>query len=115
MKKLFATLFLLSTIAAMGAQDVSVIDKQVQGVNKEQLEIKEVEPNDVLLKNQTVESGAIKVTNDNFQNQNQNQKIKVVQGQKSALENELSQGVEKKSFLKYIIGGIAVIALVIAL
>ncbi|QNM15621.1 MULTISPECIES: hypothetical protein [Fusobacterium] len=113
MKKLFATLFLLSTIAAMGAQDVSVIDKQVQGVNKEQLEIKEVEPNDVLLKNQTVESGAIKVTNDNFQNQNQ--KIKVVQGQKSALENELSQGVEKKSFLKYIIGGIAVIALVIAL
>lgn len=113
MKKLFATLFLLSTIAAMGAQDVSVIDKQVQGVNKEQLEIKEVEPNDVLLKNQTIESGAIKVTNDNFQNQNQ--KIKVVQGQKSALENELSQGVEKKSFLKYIIGGIAVIALVIAL
>lgn len=113
MKKLFVTLFLLSTIAAMGAQDVSVIDKQVQGVNKEQLEIKEVEPNDVLLKNQTVESGAIKVTNDNFQNQNQ--KIKVVQGQKSALENELSQGVEKKSFLKYIIGGIAVIALVIAL
>lgn len=113
MKKLFATLFLLSTIAAMGTQDVSVIDKQVQGVNKEQLEIKEVEPNDVLLKNQTVESGAIKVTNDNFQNQNQ--KIKVVQGQKSALENELSQGVEKKSFLKYIIGGIAVIALVIAL
>ena len=96
MKKLFATLFLLSTIAAMGAQDVSVIDKQVQGVNKEQLEIKEVEPNDVLLKNQTVESGAIKVTNDNFQNQNQ--KIKVVQGQKSALENELSQGVEKNHF-----------------
>lgn len=114
MKKLLATLFLLSAMVSFGAQnDVTAIDKEVQGVNKEQLEIKEVEPNDVLLKNQNIQSGAIKVTNDNFQNQNQ--KIKVVQGQKSALENELSQGVEEKSILKYIIGGIAIVALVIAL
>ncbi len=114
MKKIMAALFLVSTMVAFGAQDdVTTIGKEVQGVNKEQLEMKEIETNDVLLKNQNIQSGAIKVTNDNFQNQNQ--KIKVVQGQKNALEKELSQGVEEKSFIKYIIGGIAVVALIIAL
>ncbi|MBR8700732.1 hypothetical protein IX317_000331 [Fusobacterium sp. DD29] len=114
MKKIMAALFLVSTMVALGTQeDVTTIGKEVQGVNKEQLEMKEIETNDVLLKNQNIQSGAIKVTNDNFQNQNQ--KIKVVQGQKNALEKELSQGVEEKSFIKYIIGGIAVVALIIAL
>lgn len=114
MKKIVTVLFLFPSLIAIGADTTTTaIDKEVQGVNKEQLEFKEIETNDVLLKNQNLNSGAIKVTNDDFQNQNQ--KIKVVQGEKSALENELSEGVEKKSFLKYILGGIAVVALVIAL
>lgn len=114
MKKLFSVLFLCSSLVAMGADNATTaIDKEVQGVNKEQLEFKEIETNDVLLKNQNIQSGAIKVTNDDFQNQNQ--KIKVVQGEKSALEKELSEGVEEKSFFKYILGGIAVVALIIAL
>lgn len=114
MKKLLATMFLLSTMAVMGADEgVTVFDKEVQGVNKEQLEIREIPTEEVILKSQKVESGAIKVTNDNYQNQNQ--KIKVVQGEKSALEDELSQGVEEKSFWKYILGGLGVVALIIAL
>lgn len=114
MKKTFATLFLLSTICVMGAtDDITAIDKEVQGVNKEQLEIREIPTEEVVLENQKIDSGAIKVTNDNYQNQNQ--KIKVVQGEKSALEDELSQGVEKKSYLKYILGGLGVVALIIAL
>ena len=42
-------------------------------------------------------------------------KYKVVQGEKSALEDELSQGVEEKSYWKYILGGLGVVALIIAL
>lgn len=114
MKKLFATLFLLSTMCVMGADEgVTALDKEVQGVNKEQLEIREIPTEEVILESQKVESGAIKVTNDNYQNQNQ--KIKVVQGEKSALENELSQGVEEKSYWQYILGGLGVVALIIAL
>lgn len=114
MKKLFATLFLLSTMCVIGADEgVTALDKEVQGVNKEQLEIREIPTEEVILENQKVESGAIKVTNDNYQNQNQ--KIKVVQGEKSALEDELSQGVEKKSYWQYILGGLGVVALIIAL
>lgn len=114
MKKLFATLFLLSTMCVLGAnEDVTAIDKEVQGVNKEQLEIREIPTEEVILENQKVNSGATPLTNDSYQNQNQ--KIKVVQGEKSALEDELSQGVEKKSYLKYILGGLGVVALIIAL
>lgn len=98
----------------LGAEEgVTLFDKEVQGVNKEQLETREISNENVNLKNQQVESGAIQVTNDNYQNQTQ--KIKVVQGEKSALEDELSQGVEEKSLWKYILGGLGVVALIIAL
>lgn len=114
MKKLFATLFLLSTMVMMGAEEgVTALDKEVQGVNKEQLEMGEIPTEEVILEGQKIESGAIKISNDNYQNQNQ--KIKVVQGEKSALENELSQGVEEKSYWQYILGGLGIVALIIAL
>ncbi len=114
MKKLLTVLFLATTICAMGADEgVTALDKEIQGVNKEQLEIREIPTEEVILENQKIESGAIKVTNDNYQNQTQ--KIKVVQGDKSALEEELSQGVEEKSYWKYILGGLGVVVLVIAL
>lgn len=113
MKKLLTALFLVSAISIMGAEDITALDKEVQGVNKEQLEIREIPTEEVILENQKIDSGAIKVTNDNYQNQNQ--KIKVVQGEKSALEDELSQGVEEKSYWKYILGGLGVVALIIAL
>ena len=42
-------------------------------------------------------------------------KVKVQQTNKAELEEELSQGVENKSYLKYILGGLGVVALIIAL
>ena len=57
MKKLLAVTFLLSTMAVMGADEgVAVFDKEVQGVNKEQLEIREIPTEEVILKSQKVES-----------------------------------------------------------
>lgn len=112
MKKIFAMVFLAASLVTL-AETAPVLDKEVQGINKEQLEFKEIKTNDVLLKDQKLEASSSEITNDRFQNQDH--KIKVVQGEKSALEDELSQGVEKKSFIKYIIGGIAVIAIAVAL
>lgn len=113
MKKLIASLFLLSTMVVCAAESVTAIDKQVTGVNKEQLERKEIETKEMLLKNQNINTGSVELSSENLKEQQQ--KIKVVQSEKSALEDELSQGVEEKSFLKYIIGAVGVIALIIAL
>lgn len=113
MKKLVASLFLLSTMVVCAEESVTAIDKQVTGVNKEQLERKEIETKEMLLKNQNINTGSVELSSENLKEQQQ--KIKVVQSEKSALEDELSQGVEEKSFLKYIIGAVGVIALIIAL
>ena len=112
MKKLMASLFLLSTMVVCAEESVTAIDKEVTGVNKEQLERKEIETKEMLLKNQNINTGSVELSSENLKEQ---QKIKVVQNEKSALEDELSQGVEEKSFLKYIIGAVGVIALIIAL
>ena len=111
MKKLIASLFLLSTMVVCAEESVTAIDKQVTGVNKEQLERKEIETKEMLLKNQNINTGSVELSSENLKEQQQ----KVVQSEKSALEDELSQGVEEKSFLKYIIGAVGVIALIIAL
>lgn len=113
MKKLMAALFLLSTLAVCAEDSVTAIDKEVTGVNKEQLERKEIETKEMLLKNQKIDSGSVELSSENMKEQQQ--KIKVVQNEKAALEDELSQGVEKKSFLKYIIGALGVVVLIIAL
>ena len=113
MKKLIASLFLLSAMVVCAEESVTAIDKQVTGVNKEQLERKEIETKEMLLKNQNINTGSVELSSENLKEQQQ--KIKVVQSEKSALEDELSQGVEEKSFLKYIIGAIGVVALIIAL
>ena len=108
-----AALFLLSTLAVCAEDSVTAIDKEVTGVNKEQLERKEIETKEMLLKNQKIDSGSVELSSENMKEQQQ--KIKVVQNEKAALEDELSQGVEKKSFLKYIIGALGVVVLIIAL
>ena len=97
MKKLVVSLFLLSALVVSAEDSMTAIDKEVTGVNKEQLEMKEIETKEMLLKGQKIDSGSVELSGENLKNQQQ--KIKVVQNEKSALEDELSQGVEKKSFL----------------
>lgn len=113
MKKLVISLFLLGAIVVSAEDNMTAIDKEVTGVNKEQLEMKEIETKEMLLKGQKIDSGSVELSGENLKNQQQ--KIKVVQNEKSALEDELSQGVEKKSFLKYIMGALGVVVLIIAL
>ncbi|MDO4589605.1 MAG: hypothetical protein Q4B33_07035, partial [Fusobacterium sp.] len=59
MKKLIASLFLLSTMLVNAEESVTAIDKEVTGVNKEQLERKEIETKEMLLKNQNISTGSV--------------------------------------------------------
>lgn len=114
MKKVIG-LFLISSLITMSSnefQEIPTIDKEVTGVNKEALEIKDINTEKELLQNQTTEKRTIIFKNSNFQKEDQ--KIKVVEGKKQALEDELSQSVKpKKSYLKYIVGAIGVIVITI--
>lgn len=124
MKKLSVLFVLLSltTLANVGEENftevnqiedgVATFDKTVEGVNREKLEYRELNTG-VELESQKIDTSDIKLQSETFKNDPQ--KIKVVEGDKKILEEELSQGVEKKSYLKYIIGGLGVVALIIAL
>ena len=61
----------------MSAEDsMTAIDKEVTGVNKEQLEMKEIETKEMLLKGQKIDSGSVELSGENLKNQQQ--KIKVI-------------------------------------
>lgn len=111
MKKIFITLFIINSLFSYSAENV--VKQEVIGTNKQQLDIKELDTNELILKNQNLESTSLEITGENLKNQDE--KIKVVQTDKISLEEELSQGIENKSYFKYILGGIGVIALIIAL
>ncbi|MDO4690337.1 MAG: hypothetical protein Q4A58_03470 [Fusobacterium sp.] len=101
----------MSTTLAIYADPT--ISKEVIGTNKQQLDVKEIDTEELLLKNQNLESSSVEISGENFKEKED--KVKVQQTNKAALEEELSQGVENKSYLKYILGGLGVVALIIAL
>lgn len=111
MKKFMLVLCLISSFSLFAEE--SVIKQEVTGVNKQQLDIKELDTEELLLRNQNLESSSIEISGENFK-ENQD-KIKVSQNDSAILEEELSKGVVSKSYLKYILGGIATVALIIAL
>ena len=110
MKKTISILFVLMS---MGLYADATISKEVTGTNKQQLDVKELDTDELLLKNQNLESSSVEISGENFKEQEE--KVKVQQTNKVELEEELSQGVENKSYLKYILGGLGVVALIIAL
>lgn len=111
MKKSILALFLMISLGIY-ANDTT-ISREVTGANKQQLDVRELDTEELLLKNQNLESSSVEISGQNFK-ENED-KVKVQQTNKVALEEELSQGVENKSYLKYILGGIGVVALIIAL
>lgn len=113
MKKFTAILFLITSIAAISEPVIPSIDKKVEGVNKEKLDIRELKSNNIILSEENTEIKDTKDIDDSLQNNTH--KIKVIQSNDS-LENEISQKVETKSSAwKFILGGIAIIGLVVAL
>lgn len=71
MKKLLVSLFLLSALVVSAEDSMTAIDKEVTGVNKEQLEMKEIETKEMLLKGQKIDSGSVELSGENLKNQQQ--------------------------------------------
>lgn len=111
MKKIIMSIFIATSLLTYSEENI--IKQEVVGTNKQQLDIRELTTDELLLKNQNLESSSVEINGENFKNKDE--KIKINQSDKITLEEELSQGIENKSYLKYILGGIGVVALIIAL
>lgn len=112
MKKMTAMLLLAgSMLAYANTADPVVIDKQITGVNKESLENREIKSGTQEIKG-NVSVKSVDVSTE--QVKNQKQKINL-QNNKD-LEDELSQGMDKKSNIwKWIMGALTVVGVAIIL
>ena len=74
------------------------LTKQVTSENNQQLDVKEIDTEDLILQNQNLESSSVNITGENLKENGD--KVKVNQENSATLEEELSRGVEKKGFFR---------------
>ena len=77
------------------------ITRQVIGENNQQLDVKEIDTEELILQNQNLESSSINITGENLKENGD--KVKVNRENTATIEEELSQGVEKKGFFRRIL------------
>ena len=77
------------------------VTKKVVGENNQQLYVKEIDTEELILQNQNLESSSINITGENLKENGD--KVKVNRENTATIEEELSQGVEKKGFFRRII------------
>ena len=77
------------------------VTKKVVGENNQQLDVKEIDTEELILQNQNLESSSINITGENLKENIH--KLKVISDNTATIEEELSQGVEKKGFFRRII------------
>ena len=119
-KKLLATFLLLGVLTYAEDNDTTVIindnaqkatdngeviitevTKKVVGENNQQLDVKEIDTEELILQNQNLESSSINITGENLKENGD--KVKVNRENTATIEEELSQGVEKKGFFRRIL------------
>jgi len=77
------------------------VTKKVVGENNQQLDVKEIDTEELILQNQNLESSSINITGENLKENGD--KVKVNQENSATLEEELSRGVEKKGFFRKVL------------
>ena len=77
------------------------VTKQVTSENNQQLDVKEIDTEDLILQNQNLESSSVNITGENLKENGD--KVKVNQENSATLEEELSRGVEKKGFFRKVL------------
>ena len=77
------------------------VTKQVISQNNQQLDVKEIDTEDLILQNQNLESSSVNITGENLKENGD--KVKVNQENSATLEEELSRGVEKKGFFRRVL------------
>ncbi|EHI78705.1 hypothetical protein HMPREF9093_01038 [Fusobacterium sp. oral taxon 370 str. F0437] len=119
-KKLLAIFLLLGVLTYAEDNDTSVIinndtqkatdneevitteiTRQVIGENNQQLDVKEIDTEELILQNQNLESSSVNITGENLKENGD--KVKVNRENTATIEEELSQGVEKKGFFRRIL------------
>ena len=81
--------------------EAQLIIKEVSGENMQQLDVKDIDTEELILQNQNLESSSINITGENLKENGD--KVKVNRENTATIEEELSQGVEKKGFFRRII------------
>lgn len=79
-----------------GESAAKVLDKGITAQNEQTLEVKEVDTQELLLKNQNLESSSVQITGEALKEQQQ--QVKVTQNDSLKIEEELASGVKPKSF-----------------
>ena len=74
------------------------VTRKVIGENNQQLDVKEIDTEELILQNQNLESSSINITGENLKENGD--KVKVNRENTATIEEELSQGVEKKGFFR---------------
>ena len=119
-KKLLAIFLLLGVLTYAEDNDTSVIinndtqkatdneevitteiTRQVIGENNQQLDVKEIDTEELILQNQNLESSSVNITGENLKENGD--KVKFNRENTATIEEELSQGVEKKGFFRRIL------------
>ena len=77
------------------------LTKQVTSENNQQLDVKEIDTEDLILQNQNLESSSVNITGESLKENGD--KVKVNQENSATLEEELSRGVEKKGFFRRVL------------
>ena len=77
------------------------VTKQVTSENNQQLDVKEIDTEDLILQNQNLESSSVNITGENLKENGD--KVKVNQENSATVEEELSRGVEKKGFFRRVL------------
>ena len=80
---------------------ITEVTKQVISQNNQQLDVKEIDTEDLILQNQNLESSSVNITGENLKENGD--KVKVNQENSATLEEELSRGVEKKGFFRRVL------------
>ena len=91
------------TIESSAEENVATTEltKQVTSENNQQLDVKEIDTEDLILQNQNLESSSVNITGENLKENGD--KVKVNQENSAILEEELSRGVEKKGFFRRVL------------
>lgn len=74
------------------------VTRKVIGENNQQLDVKEIDTEELILQNQNLESSSVNITGENLKENGD--KVKVNRENTATIEEELSQGVEKKGFFR---------------
>ena len=74
------------------------VTRKVIGENNQQLDVREIDTEELILQNQNLESSSVNITGENLKENGD--KVKVNRENTATIEEELSQGVEKKGFFR---------------